>query len=290
MALTVVAPEAAHHLLNVDAELLRVHARELGQREGPAVKAGREGDGALARIDLAVAELVVVVRRDEDVDVLNVLDKGGVHVLRRQLELEEGTVELVHGDNRPDALTERLAQDGLGLHAHTLDAVDDDESAVGDAERGGDLGGEVNVTGRVDQVDDELVAVRVGRQLVVRLGLEEERDTSRLDGDAAVLLVLASVGEARVAGGGGGDDTRRRNQRVGQRRLAVIDVSDDGHVANVRRLLLDRLQLLNGDCGRARRGEGVRRERVSRGERMRRRLRGWAGEQGFELSGRSAHS
>ena len=39
----------------------------------------------------------------------------------------------------------------------TRDAVDDDEGAVGDPEGGGDLGGEVNVAGGVDQVDQEAV-------------------------------------------------------------------------------------------------------------------------------------
>ena len=148
-ARTVVAPEAAHHLLDVDAKLLRVHARELGERERPAVEAGREGDGALGRVDLHVAELLVVVGRDEDVDVLDVLGEGHEHVLRRQLQLEEGAVELVDRDDRLDALAERLAQHRLGLHAHALDAVDDDERTVGDAQSGGDLGREVNVAGRV---------------------------------------------------------------------------------------------------------------------------------------------
>ena len=48
-----------------------------------------------------------------------------------------------------DALAHGLAQHSLGLHAHALDAVDDDERAVGDTESGGDLRREVNVTGRV---------------------------------------------------------------------------------------------------------------------------------------------
>lgn len=58
-------------------------------------------------------------------------------------------------------------------------------------------------------------------------------DLRRLDGDASVLLILASIGETSLAGAGSGDDTGLRHQRVRQRRLAVIDVSDDGHVADV---------------------------------------------------------
>ena len=101
----VVAPEALHHLLDVDAELLGVHARELGQGEGPAVQAGREGDGALGGVHLHVAEGLVVVGRDEHVDVLDVLDEGGVHVVRRQLQLQEGAVQLVDRDDGPARTT-----------------------------------------------------------------------------------------------------------------------------------------------------------------------------------------
>eukprot|EP00965_Chrysotila_dentata_P035203 1171190-Pleurochrysis_carterae.AAC.1 len=65
---------------------------------------------------------------------------------------------------------------------------------------------------RTDQVDQELVALRVGGQLIVRLGLEEKRDAGRLDGDAAILLVLARVGQARVARRRRGDDTSGGNK------------------------------------------------------------------------------
>ena len=41
----------------------------------------------------------------------------------------------------------------------TWDAIDDDEGAVGDAESGGDLTGEVDVAGGVDQVDEEGLGV-----------------------------------------------------------------------------------------------------------------------------------
>ena len=81
----------------------------------------------------------------------------------------------------------------------TGDAVDDDEGAVGDAERGRDLGGEVNVAGRVDQVDEEAAAVLLALLLHEReVGLrhlEVHRDGRRLDGDAALLLILPVRGQ-----------------------------------------------------------------------------------------------
>ena len=39
----------------------------------------------------------------------------------------------------PASRNPHLAEHGLGLHAHALDAVDNDERAVGDAQRGRDL-------------------------------------------------------------------------------------------------------------------------------------------------------
>ena len=244
----VVAPEALHHLVDVDVELLGVHARELGERERPPVQAGREGHRALGRVDLHVAQLLVVVGGREHVDVLAVLDERDVHVLRRELELEEGAVELVHRDHGLDALAKGLAQHRLGLDAHALDAVDDDERAVGDAKRGSDLRREVDVAGRVDEVDDELGAIGQRGQLVVLLRLEEERDAGRLDRDAALLLILAGVGRAHVAGRRGCDDAGGGQERVGQGRLAVIDVRDHRHVADVVGLALNLLQLFDGDC------------------------------------------
>ncbi|KAK3059275.1 hypothetical protein LTR53_020424, partial [Teratosphaeriaceae sp. CCFEE 6253] len=68
-------------------------------------------------------------------------------IFLRHLQLEQRTIDLVDDDDRLDALTEGLAQHGLGLHAHTLDGIDDDERAVSDTEGGGHLGREIDVAG-----------------------------------------------------------------------------------------------------------------------------------------------
>ena len=87
-----------------------------------------------------------------------------VHLLGLELELEVAAVQLVDGEDRLDALGQRLAEHGLGLHADTLDAVDNYQGTVGDPESGGDLGREVDVARRVNQVDEELSAVSVNRK------------------------------------------------------------------------------------------------------------------------------
>jgi hypothetical protein len=151
-------PQTLHHLVAVDTELLGVAGGELADGEGPAVETGAESDGALVGVDLDITEGLVEVGRDDDVDRLDGTGEGLVKILLGDLELEESTIDLVDDNNRLDALTESLAEHSLGLDAHTLDGVDDDERTVGDTESSSDLGREINVTGRVDQVDQEVLA------------------------------------------------------------------------------------------------------------------------------------
>jgi len=79
-----------------------------------------------------------------------------VQLLGLDLELEEGTVNLVDDDDGFDTFGKSLSEYCLGLDADALNTVDDDQSTIGDTESGGDLGGEIDVSRRVDQVDQEL--------------------------------------------------------------------------------------------------------------------------------------
>lgn len=154
----VVAPETLHHLVAVDTELLGVAGGELADGESPAVKTGTESDGTLVGVDLDVTERLVEVGGDDDVDGLDGTREGLVKILLGDLELEKSAIDLVDNDNGLDALTESLTKDGLGLDADTLDGVDDDESTIGDTEGSSDFGREINVTGGIDQVDQEILA------------------------------------------------------------------------------------------------------------------------------------
>lgn len=156
----VVAPELGHQLVLGHAKLLGVAGGELTEREGPAVEARAERNRAGLGVDLDVAERLLVVGRDDDVDRLDRAGERLVEVLLLDLELEESTVDLVDDNDGLDALAKGLAKDSLGLNADTVNGVDDDEGTVGDTEGGRDLGREVDVTRRVDQVDEEVVACR----------------------------------------------------------------------------------------------------------------------------------
>lgn len=69
----------------------------------------------------------------------------------------------------------------------------------------------------------------------------------RLDGDASVLFVLAGVGETGLARAGTGYDTGLRDQGIRQRRLPVVDVGYDGHVADIPLLVHHPTDLVYGE-------------------------------------------
>lgn len=233
----VVAPETLHHLVLVNTELLGVSDGELADGESPAVQTGTESDGTLVGVDLDVTNGLVKVGGDDDVDGLDGSGEGLVQILLGDLKLEKSTVDLVDDDDGLDALTKSLSEHSLGLDTDTLDGVDDDESTISDTESGGNLGGEIDVTGGVNQVDEEVLAVgllanNVGN--VVVLGeLAVQGDGSGLDGDTTLLLVGTSICRSGITSLCGGDDTGLGEKGVGKGRLAVVDVGNNGHVTDI---------------------------------------------------------
>src|SRR5438552_899032 len=111
----------------------------------------------------------------------------------------------------------------LRLRLHALRGVDHQDGALAGGQAARDLVGEVDVAGRVDQVEDIVLAVAraVG-----------EADRARLDGDAALALELHVVEELRghLARR---DRAGRLEDAVRERGLPVVDVGDDREVADV---------------------------------------------------------
>jgi hypothetical protein len=103
--------------------------------------------------------------------------------------------------------------------------VHDQERALARGQRARHLVGEVHVAGRVDQVERVLVAV--ARRV-------EEAHGVGLDGDAALLLEVHRV-EDLPHGLLGVHGAREGQQAVRQGGLAVVDVGDDGEVADAGR-------------------------------------------------------
>ena len=103
------------------------------------METGTESDSTLVRVHLDITEGLVEVGGDDDVDGLDCSGEGLVQVLLLDLKLEQSTVDLVDDNNGLNTLTKSLSEHSLGLDAHTLDGVDDNESTVSDTESGRDL-------------------------------------------------------------------------------------------------------------------------------------------------------
>ena len=242
----VIAPEFLHESLTIQLELLRVGGRKSGQGEGPAEQCGTEGNGTLGWVNLVrLAHVLELVGGDDDVGVLDDTLEVLVHGLTIDLEFQDASVNLVDHHDGLDLFGKSLTEDSLSLHANTLDVIDDDKSAISDTESGGNLRGEINVAWGVDQVDQ----VRLDSAGLDDVGLEVERHTSRLDGNATFLFVLTGISGAGIASRFAGNDTGFSNKRVREGGLSMVDVSDDGHVSDLISLVHDLTDLLNGEVG-----------------------------------------
>ena len=152
------------------------------------------------------------------VDADHVLDLGpGI------VRVGRGQVHLVQHGHDLDAEVDGGVAVGHRLRLHTLRGIDHQQRPLAGRERTADLVGEVDVSRGVDEV--KLVDGTVGR-------LVQQRRRLRLDGDAALafqvhriehLAVHFTVGQAAQA----------VDQPVGQRGFAMVDVGNDGKVANV---------------------------------------------------------
>ena len=135
----------------------------------------------------------------------------------RQVDLVEHRHDLMAG-------IDGVIDVGEGLSLDALARVHHQQRALAGRERAVHLIGEVDVAGRIDQVEDVILAVA---RLVFKA------DGLRLDGDAALALdvhgiehLLDHLALLQAAG--------ELDQAVSQRGLAVVDVGDDREIADVR--------------------------------------------------------
>ncbi len=119
---------------------------------------------------------------------------------------------------------EREVDVGERLRLDPLGGVDDQDGALAGLEAVAHLVGEVDVAGRVDEV--EAVDQAVGGRVL-------DPDRARLDRDALLALEIHRIEDLaghlpRI------DRVGHLEEPVRERRLAVIDVGDDGEVAQAR--------------------------------------------------------
>ena len=186
-----------------------------GLEEGPQVVAGAVG------LRLRDARLGVRVEHGEVELVL-----GGVEVDEEVVDLVQDlagprvrAVDLVDHDHRGQPRLERLAQHVAGLGQRPLGGVDEQQDAVHHLERALHLAPEVGVARGVHDVD-------LGVAVVDRGVLGEDRD-------AALALEVVRVHDALAVLLVGAEDAALLEQGVDEGGLAVVDVGDDGDVAEV---------------------------------------------------------
>ena len=143
------------------------------------------------------------------------------HRLDAALEVGADAVHLVDERDARHAVLVGLAPDGLGLRLDAGDGVEDGDGAVEHAQRALDLDGEVDVAGRVDDVDAVVAPDGGGR--------------GRRDRDAALLLLLhpvhhgsALVDLTHLVGAAGVEE-----DALSRRRLTGVDVRHDPDVARL---------------------------------------------------------
>jgi hypothetical protein len=154
----VVTPKLEHHLVLVYTELLGITGGELTESETPSVETRSEGDGSLVGVDLHITKSSIVVGGDDDVNALDGTLERLVEGFLVDLKFEKGAIDLVDDDNRLDTLSKGLSQHGFCLHADTLDAIDDNKGTISYTESSSDFRGKINVSGGVDQIDQEFVS------------------------------------------------------------------------------------------------------------------------------------
>ena len=132
-------------------------------------------------------------------------------------------IDFVDDGNDFEAVIDGEIGIGEGLGFDALRGVDDEQRAFAGGEGARDFVGEIDVAGSVDQV--ELIGLAVLRGV-------DHADGVGFDGDAAFALEVHGVEDLGLhfaRGEGAGE----LEQAVGERGFAVVDVRDDGEIADV---------------------------------------------------------
>ena len=195
-----------------------IDEQRLQRRVGVALRRRQPRDDRLQHLVDALAGLGGDRHRVGGVEADDVLDLllDPLRLGRRQVDLVEDRDDLVVVVDRLIDVGERLRLDALG-------GVDDQQRALAGGQRPVHLIGEIDVAGRVDEVEDVVLAV---------LGVVVQAHGLRLDGDAALALDIHGIEHLRLhlpLGQAAG----HLDEPVGERRLAVVDMGDDGEVADV---------------------------------------------------------
>ncbi|PRD36405.1 UNVERIFIED_CONTAM: hypothetical protein NCL1_08904 [Trichonephila clavipes] len=190
------------------------------QRRGAVADRRRDArDQRLQHVDDTQAGLGRALRRIDRLDTDDLLD-----LLADTLRLGLRQVDLVQHRHDLETLLDGGVAVGDRLRLHALGGIDHQQRAFAGGQRTADLVGEVDMARGIDEV--ELVLLAADFRRVV------QRHRMRLDGDAALALKVHGIKDLGLHFTVF-ETAADLDEAVGQRRLAVVDVGDDGKVADV---------------------------------------------------------
>ena len=180
---------------------------------------GRQARGQrLQQLGDALAGLGRAQHGVAGIDADHILDLGP-----DALRLGGGQIDLVERDDDLVVVIDRLVHIGERLRLDALGRIDHQQRAFAGSERAAHLIGEIDMAGRVDNVQGKGPAV--GRLVV-------QPHRLRLDGDPALALKVHIV-EHLVAHLALGQPAAGLDQPVRQGRFAVVDMGDDREIADL---------------------------------------------------------
>ena len=141
------------------------------------------------------------------------------HLVVHRVRALVGPIDLVDHHDRAQPQAQRLAEHELGLRHRALGGIDQQQHAVDHGQDALDLAAEIGVARRVDDVDAR--------------ALPDHGGAFRQDRDAALALEVVPVQRALGDLLIGAEGPALLEQAVDQGGLAVVDVGDDGDVAQI---------------------------------------------------------
>ncbi len=157
-------------------------------------------------------------RKIELVDSGVEIDEQVVNFVEHFLRTRVLAIDLVDHDDGRQVRFERFREHVAGLRQRTFAGVDQQHDAVDDLERALDFAAEIAVARRIDDVDLDAAIADAG-------DLGE-------DGDAALALQIVRIHDAFDNGFVVAKDAALPQHGVDECGLAVVNVRDDGDVAN----------------------------------------------------------
>ena len=129
------------------------------------------------------------------------------------------TIDLVDDDHNLKAGVDSVTQHEAGLGHGALKGVDQQQGAVGHTQHALDLAAKVGVARGVDDVDLNVLVL--------------DRDVLGENRNAALALLVVGIQDAVLDLLVGTEGVRGTQELIDHRRLAVVDVSDDGDVPQI---------------------------------------------------------